>query len=44
MNESYNFDQVKEGYTKSSTSALAYSIQNSSRDTSPVFLPAKILL
>jgi hypothetical protein len=44
MNESYNFDQVKEGYTKSSTSTLAYSIQNSSRDTSPVFLPAKILL
>ena len=44
MNESYNFDQVKEGYTKSNTSTLAYSIQNSSRDTSPVFLPAKILL
>jgi len=42
LNETANFDQTKYGETKSSTSSLSYSKQNSANDTDPVFVPAKI--
>jgi len=42
LNESASFDQTKYGETKSSTSSLSYSKQNSANDTDPVFVPAKI--
>ena len=42
LNETANFDQTKYGETKSSTSSLSYSKQNSANDTGPVFVPAKI--
>jgi hypothetical protein len=42
LNESANFDQTKYGETKSATSSLSYSKQNSANDTDPVFVPAKI--
>jgi hypothetical protein len=42
LNENTSFDQTKYGETKSSTSSLSYSRQNSANDTDPVFVPAKI--
>lgn len=42
LNENASFDQTKYGETKSSTSSLSYSKQNSANDTDPVFVPAKI--
>lgn len=42
LNETANFDQTKYGETKSATSSLSYSKQNSANDTDPVFVPAKI--
>ena len=42
LNENANFDQTKYGETKSATSSLSYSKQNSANDTDPVFVPAKI--
>ena len=42
LNESASFDQTKYGETKSATSSLSYSKQNSANDTDPVFVPAKI--
>jgi hypothetical protein len=42
LNENASFDQTKYGETKSATSSLSYSKQNSANDTDPVFVPAKI--
>lgn len=42
LNENASFDQTKYGETKSSTSSLSYSRQNSANDTDGVFIPAKI--
>lgn len=43
LNENINFDQTKVGESKSITASLDYSRQNSAEDTSPVFVPAKII-
>jgi hypothetical protein len=42
LNENASFDQTKYGETKSATSSLSYSRQNSANDTDGVFIPAKI--